>query len=853
MKKKTIKSLALALTLALATPVTIIPIQDNTVTIASAAAAPRLNFTNKTLIGTKDTLTLEVINKVKGATYSWSSSNPDVATVNYRGDVTPVGKGTTVINCRVTYPNKKTIKNLKSTIKVGIPATSIAISNEKLSENKAHVIEVGQKYDFNRSITPKGTSHYTYWKIEEDSNNQGVATVDSKGIVTGHKVGLTRLKVVAASNKKNSLTSDVYDAITISVVDKVLKTATVKNVKLISAKELQVTFDSPMDITTLIQTGTKELKDNVRIVKNITKDSKTVDPGKLTGALSEDMKTLTITPANTFAGSYDVAVTSGALTTDKVSISTFFETLTFEDKTGPSYPSVTMDDSGVINTLTFNEPLDISKIKVESVVIGNAVADFLTTSIISNISNYVLSTDKKSIKIDLSQIATADKNKEIFVMMSGIKDVAGNNSDPYIMPVSLITDTTPRPQARIVTVRRTSYNTVAVQYNRAIRTPGMAMLGGNSLYGQVDVSDKTIVNYTLNAQQSALRGSQTMSIGYWDAYNVITTDYSANAYTNVPVNFDVDSVPPYVTEYNLDSVTTNGVTYYNLNLVFSENIILNSASGILTTTVNATNGNILPNTNLSYTATTKDNVATLTFLASQMSTVGNYTAFIPSGLVKDVYFNASISKEVTFSQNGAAGTELPAPTSVKQRIDNPSEIEITFANKLDKTSAETAANYTLPGIAIIHARLVEQTETKAVVVLTIGQGAIAYNTSYPLTISGVKDYNNTFRPIANYQEYITLKENKAPVAQRAVLTSGWNTVEITFSEAVTGIPKFLVYQNGTLLNSETSSNAISNNKVYVSLTRTPNGTSGITVVPASGSGLTDLNGNAAIMNTLPVY
>lgn len=853
MKKKTVKTLALALTLALTIPATILPIQENTITTVSAAAAPRLNFTTKTLIGTKNTFSLEVLNKVKGATYSWSSSNTKVATVNYRGDVSPVGKGTTIINCRVTYPNKKTVKNLKCTIKVGIPATNIEINNEKLSNNNAHIIEVGQKYDFNRTIKPAGTSHYTYWKIEEDSNNKGTATVDNKGIVTAEKAGVAVLKVIAASNKKNSLTSDVNDAITISVVDKIIKTAAVKSVKLISAKELQVEFDNPIDVTTVIQTGTKELKDNIRIVKNITKNASTIDPGKLTGELSEDLKTLTIKPANIFNGSYDIAITSGVLTKDKVGISTYFETLTLEDKTGPSYPNVKVDDSGVINVLTFSEPLDISRLKVENVLIGNSEANPITTSIISNISNYVLSADKKSIQIDLSLIATADQNKEIFVMLSGIKDLAGNDSDPYIMPVSLFADTTPKPQAKIVSVRRTSYNTVAVQYDRSIRSPGIAMLGGNSLYGQVDINDRKIVNYTLYTQQSALRGSQTMSIGYWDSYNVISTDYSANKYVNVPVNFDVDTVAPYITEYNLDAVTTNGVTYYNLNLIFSEEIILNSTSGILSTVVNATNGNIIPNTNLSYTATAKDNVVTLTFLASQLSTVGSYTTVIPNGLAKDIYFNASISKEVTFSQSGAAGTELPAPTSIVQNATNPSEIIITFGNKLDKISAETVANYSLPSITITQAKLTEQTENKAVVVLTILPGAIPYNTSYPLTISGVKDYSNIYRPIVSYQQYISLKENIAPYAQRAVLTTGWNSVEITFSEAVTGVPKFYVYQNGSLLNSDTSAITISGNKIYISLTKTPSGTSGITVVPASGSGLTDLNGNIATMNTLGVY
>lgn len=847
MKKNVVKHLAFTLMLSLLTPMVAVPNNSIVVQAAKKTAAPKLNKTKVTLKGLKDAEKLTVLNPVSGATYSWSSTNTKVATVDYKGAITPVAKGTTTIKCRIKYPNK-TQKLLSCTVKVEVPVTGIKINNADLGDNNAHIIVVGEKYDFNFNYVPAKPSSKAYWFIEDKQ----FASVNGTGVVTGIKPGITRLKIVAAPNRAGVDKSDIYHAVNISVVDKELKATRVQSVTLASAGELVIKFSDPIDALSVLNPDTKELKDTIRIYQNKTKEPTTVDPGKLTGSLSTDLKTLTITPEKTFSGAYDIRVTSNVRSTENVAAAVYDETLTLIDKTGPSYSGTTLDDSGVISVINFNEPVDISDMEVLDVLIGNGKASSSTESMIKNKSNYVLAKDKKSLKIDLSGISSTEKNQTITVMLSNIKDFAGNYSSPYIMPVNLYTDTTPKPQAKIVSVKRTSYSVLSVQYDRAIRSPGIAMVGGNSIYGQVDIDNNKIVNYALSSSQSSLRGNQTVSIGYWDSYNVPYTDTSADKYTNITVNFDVDNSAPYIVDYRLDPVVVGTTTTYKLNLTFNETVTTNSTSGYLTSTVYTSNGNVLPNTNLYYTLSVNDKVVTVSFTSTQLTT-GNYKISIPAGFVKDVFFNSSVAKDITVNQNGAYGTELPAPTSIQQSNTNPSEIIITFANKLDRASAETVANYSIYGATVTKAVLTEQTDTKAVVTLTLQTGSIKYDASYPIVLTGIRGYSDNHGPISKYETIIPLKENTAPVAYTAKYKSSNNSIEITFSENIQGTARFNVYQNNTLFNSSSEVSAfISNNTVYIMLSKTPYSPSKLTVAPDTNNVITDVKGNVALVPTMYV-
>lgn len=849
MKKSILKVLAFTMALSLTVPTVLIPNQSVVAkaAVVKTAAVPKLNFTKLTLNGLTDSETLQVINKVTGATYSWSSSNSAVAEVNYKGDVTPVGKGTTVIRCRIKYPNKSQ-KVLACTVKVVVPATSIAIKNAVLGENKAHQLVIGDTVDLDYTITPAGSSYWGYWT----SDNTAVATVDKYGRVTGKTEGTATIRLVAASNWKTALTSEIDDGVNVSVVSKIAKTARVESVELVSAKELILKFSAPMDATTLYNATTKVLTDNITIAKNVVSDSKTTEPGKLTGSLSADMKTLTVTPENTFLGTYKITLSKAVTTTDKVALTPYVETISLSDTVKPTYKGTSVDDTGVMATISFSEAIDINGLEIASALVGDAEPSLQTSNVVKSKNNYVISADKKSLKINLSGIATVDQNKGIVVVLSGIKDLAGNFSDPPVIPVTLYTDTTAKPQAKIQAIRRSAYSVLSVEYDRAIKTVGLATLGGSSLYGVVDTNNNKIVNYTLNASQSLLKGIQSLSVGYWDSYNVAATDLSARTYYNLQVNFDVDTAAPFVLSYDITPVINGTTTNYNLALTFNEPVMLNSTSGSFTTSLKASNGNVLPNVTLNYTAVATDNVVTLTFLGAQMATAGNYSTDIPAGFVKDLFYNPSTVKNVVFSQNGANGQELPGPTSVLQSAVNHNEIYLTFGNKLDIPSAENANNYAIPGIAVTSATLVSQTDAGASVKLTVAPGSIKYTGTYPLTITGVKGYNDTYRAIVKSEKSVILKENVAPQLLSAKISQDLFSVTLTYNESLSGVPKFLISQNGKILNSDTSPISISNNTVVIYLVSQPVGTAGISVSTSTNNSLADVNGNLAATTTFPV-
>lgn len=148
----------------------------------SATTKPTLSNKTKT-IAVGDTTTLTVQNKAKKATYKWISSNKRVATVTQKGSVKGKKAGTTTITCVVTR-GKETIP-LKATIKV-----------LELKNAGSKIIVAGEKSQL--AVNPyKGATYQ--WR----SDNRKVATVDKNGVVTGQKVGTTKVRCIVESKKKS--------------------------------------------------------------------------------------------------------------------------------------------------------------------------------------------------------------------------------------------------------------------------------------------------------------------------------------------------------------------------------------------------------------------------------------------------------------------------------------------------------------------------------------------------------------------------------------------------------------------------------------------------------------------------
>ena len=841
MKASRSKTLAMLLVFLL-----VMPLLTNQNAAVAYAATPKFADSSIELVGKGETYQFKINNAVKGSTYKWSSSKTKVATISGSGVVTAVGKGTSTIKCIITYPSGSS-KTISGKVKVIIPATAVKINNAMIVQG-AHELLVGEEYNFNRDLTPSASSDKTYWSIGGGDSDCIKITNSSKGIVKATKVGKVILVATAAkkATKEYAQQSLVRDAIIINVVN---PTATVSSATITSSTELKIIFDSQIDERSIIDDDGK-LLDSIGIVaKADAKGKASKDPGKLKAALASDLKTVTITAANAFDGQYAVNITNNVKTTGGVAIEPYYKLLAFEDTIAPAIDGITLDDSGLVATINFTEVVDFTNLKVSNATLvttsSNKSADETTLDILNNRLNYVAGDDGKSLTINLSNIDEDDHDKIFYVILSGIKDVSGNVPVNAYLTAYLYTDTKEKAQARPMSVLRTSYYTITATFNRAIKNPGYMTIGGTAITGIIDEKDNTKVNFALTDRLAKYTGVQKVSIGHWDAYNVLLSDTYADIMRDFNVNFTVDSTTPVLRSYKFDADTDV------LSLTYNKEVTLSSTSGIFSATLVTESEDIISGTNVYYTKEKSDDAKVIKLKLDNVGKSGEYSFTIKEAFVVDHYLNKSLEKSITISNLGDSSSELPGPTSVTQSTTNLSEIYLVFDHKLDVTSAETVSNYSITGVKIASAKVKENSsENGAKVLLTVADGTIAYEVSRTLTISGVKGYNGSYLPITKYTTSIVLADNTNPhYVSIKFDDKNLNKVYIYFSEKIKGSMEVEVSQISSVSSEIKNTVTVEDNYVMITLDRIPVDNSYLKI-KVEKNDITDLNGNKATINTV---
>ncbi len=773
MRLKSGKKIALFLALILAVPIFWL---TNT-TAVSAAATPTFKKSKVEITDVGDTYTLVINNKVKGSTYKYTSSRKSVAKVSSKGVVTSVGAGSTTISCKITYPSKKT-KTITCKVTVILPADQIAITNET-TVNGAHVMTVDSTFDFEYALTPLNSTDKAYWYV---GKGDCITVVNSEdGIVKATKPGFATLMVKAVKSSSKSLadTSIVDDSIIIEVRG---PKAEVKSADITSTTDITVVFESAVDKSTVIDANGK-LTSN--IVVGLGKDSKNVtaaDYGTLTPTLSSDGLTLTITSSKAFDGIYTINFTNGIKTLTGIAFDEWSKTLNYVDNTAPVITSVALDDTGFVNNITFSEAIDITNLKVSNAMVtSGTTAESSTISIINNKLNYVLSTNKKVLSVNLSGISSVDYGKTFTLTLSGIKDLNGNVTPTAYYTTYVRTDTSQKPQAVPISIIRTSYNVLTATFSRGIQNPGIIMINsGATINGEVDPDNNKKVNYTISDTYASMTGAINVAISNYSSYNVISTDLSAYTPKNFVVNFTTDSTSPYLTSYEYESAT--GI----LTLVFTENVKLESDTGIFIASLKTLTDDIQPGTNINYTKlTTTDPENIIKLKLTNMTVLGTYSFDLQAGFVTDGFRNKNLVRNISISNSSGSSTELPGPYSITQSKTNPNQIVVEFLNKIDVVSAQNINNYKITGVVISSALVTKNTnETGATVVLTVPDGSIDLTVERPVSIHGILGYNASYTAITNYTTSITLMENKRPQLSSIYYSSG--SIQMKFSEEIAG-------------------------------------------------------------------
>ena len=415
-------------------------------------------------------------------------------------------------------------------------------------------MSVGDTYDFNRTLTPSGSSDKTYWVIDEPS----IATVDSNGVVTALTEGSVNLQARTGASKAKAMNG--LNTVTDAIIINITKTeCSVVDFKFDSAKEVRIIFSHPMSESSLIS-------NYGYLSSNVTVEAKTIngvaakDPGVIKGKLSNDGKELTLTATNNWSGTYNFKIASNAITQSGIEFKGYNEDKDLSDKDCPVYVGTTLDDTGMIASINFSEPIDITNLQ-KPVLRSDMKVGPSTTYVLTTISNYKLSQDKKALTIDLSMIDTVDRNKSIAFSLSGIKDLQGNWTNPYINEVYVLTDTTTKTNASLLRVERTSKNTLTAVFSSSIQTTGYMKINGTLIPGTVDLTDRKRVNYTITEPYSSMTTNITGTIYGWCSYNSIT--YGSDT------NFTVDmssaaSVPQLVTNSFTSIPSNTGIAFRSI-------------------------------------------------------------------------------------------------------------------------------------------------------------------------------------------------------------------------------------------------------------------------------------------------
>ncbi len=848
MKKILNKNLMMFLALLL-----FIPIFGNMqISTASAAASPKLTKSKVTLVGKGEVVDINISNKVAKSKYKWTSSDTKVATVSSKGLVTSVGGGSATIKCVITYPTKKT-KTLSCKVTVTVPADGISIINAN-QVNGTVTMPLGSTLNFDCAVTPAGSTDKTYWYVT--NGDPSCISIDNptEGIVTAKAVGTVSLEVAAAASateaaaKKSSIDASI-------IIQVVAPTATVQNAEIISTTELRITFDSPVKSETVLGSDGK-LSSNIEVLrKNNAKGVLAADPGTLTGSLSTDGKTLTITSSGTFEGEYYIVCSKDILTTAGVAIKEFNKKLTFIDNYPPMYLRTAVDDTGFKASIIFSEPMDFSGLSVTRPTVkdGSTTMSSTTSNIIGNRLNYVASEDKKSLVIDLVNIASTDYGKGFSVVMSGLKDMAGNymagNSvaGNYTIYVDVFTDNSKKSQAFPITITRTGYNTITATFTRSISYAGLIQIkNGSMIPGVIDANDNKKVNYTLTETDANLTGYNQVKVMMWNSYNVIETDTSAQTGREMMIDFSIDRSNPVLTSFDYDISTAT------LTLTYNKEVTLANTTGTFTTRLTTITNEIIPGSNVTFTYipyTTDKKVIKLKL--TNISTLGSYSINLPNAFVNDSFRNPSLTRDIVVNNSTGTSNELPAPISIQQNSSNLNQIIIEFANRLDDASARNAANYSIPGVNIISADLNKNTNNGgATVILTLAENSIDVTVERPVKINGVMGYNNSFTPLVDFSQMVLLKDTKKPrLASLIFDTVTKNSIKLNFDEPITGslTARVSLTNNSTVILSQ--SVIVSGNSANIILSNyVDRGTS--LKIEILNNLLVDANGNAAALDAV---
>lgn len=591
------------------------------------------------------------------------------------------------------------------------------------------------------------------------------------------KTAQARLDSASAYFKKGPTASNLGKAVSTYIAKvnadfEAMQTPKVVGVSAINATQVEVKFNKAVDPASLFTNGTDGVFKATVTLNSI--ESTFVPAGNLSGELSEDGKTLTITSTYALSKRYNLVV-SGVLTTNSDAVAKYDDIVNIAaDTIAPQILSTTQTSASTFK-VTFSEPVK---------TLGTVSYKFADGSVATSVTNNFTQGDTEVIFTLGSAI---DAGKQVTVTFVGAQDQAGNLLTPNPATVSFVKDAKDGVAPTLSSVIQTGADTFTVKFSEQLVANPTVSIGGIPVAAAnvvKDTTDPTVYKVTAPA---VLDGASTVTVSNF-------TDLSGEVGTTTGkvVLFVKDTVAPKVVSSNVVADPTTKKEY--LEFTFDKDV------NLVTPTVNVTSGSYTKDyvttsllssdftaTTITYKSVTDKKVVRVSLsdlLGTKNVTGANYSLNLAFSGVKSLpgAVPASITAAFTRGQDGvAANTDVVAVNSIAQGADN-NKVAVTFNGAVDGASGTTAANYQVGGAVVDSVTLLPVSGTTQVAILNLKANSNTFTGVRNVTVSNVKALGST-KIMTTTTKQVNLKENVVATVTSAKLTD-INKITLTFSEDV---------------------------------------------------------------------
>lgn len=594
--------------------------------------------------------------------------------------------------------------------------------------------------------------------------NNPVVLVDAQNGINA-KLITEVTKNIKADSKIVRLGGMVTEATANAVEAMKAKDLSVASVKAINATQVEVKFTKAVDEDSLFDADGDLIAGTVALTSIDGMGGVT-----LSGSLSEDGKTLTVTASSALSKRYNVVV-NNLVATDKTALTKYDEIVNFAaDITAPTVVSTTKISASTYK-VKFSEPMS---------TLGT-VSYTLADGSSANVTNNFAGGPKTEVIFTLDAGIAA--GKIITTSFIGALDQASNLLTPTPATVTFVKGALDGVVPTVASITQTDAKKFVVKFSEELLVNPTVVIAGNTIVSYTkDDTDPT--KYTVLVT-NVLNGATTVAIS-----GLVDLSGETATATSRVFSFVKDIAIPTVVSSAVSVDATDRMEY--LEITFNKDVVL--ASNTITATGSYVK-DYVTTTGLSYspavaykTTTNKKVVRVALADITAASTKGAiYTLDLALANVTSQAGILAANAKATFTRGEdgiAANAEVLAAPTVAPNANNNNKVNVTFTGAVDGASATNTANYLIGGAVVESVSLQPLYGGTQVAVLNLKAGSNTFTGVRNIKVSNVKALGSSKVMVPYTVNNVVLKENVAPTVTSAKLTST-NTITLTFSETVT--------------------------------------------------------------------